>query len=573
MADGNKFSPQWLVAPPQLGTYHSIFKWGDPNEFEHPNQNFYRLIKQSLNLTDKDFESPKKIKYELVKVEQSSRLSARQMIEINAIVGEENIKVDDYSRASHCYGKTMLDLLRLREGIIENPPDAVVHPRNEDDIRRLLIFCNKQNIPIVVFGGGSSVTQGVECTRGGISLDMRTHMNKILKIDPVNQTATVQPGIYGPDLEYALNKANVTSGTPYRYTCGHFPQSFEYSTVGGWVATRGAGQNSTYYGKIEDMVLSQKYLTPAGEIMTIDIPAKAIGPDVDQIMIGSEGAFGILVEITLKVFRYRPDTRKRFGFVFRDWHSSLEACREIMQGEFGFPSVFRLSDPEETDVAFKLYNVNGTLIDRFLRFFDYHPLRRCLLIGYTDGEHEFGKLVHRKVKQICKKFGATYATGYVTKRWERNRFKDPYLRDSLGDFGIIIDTLECGVNWSNLNQVWDEVRTYCHSRPNMICMAHASHFYPQGTNLYFIFIAKMEDIEEYRNYQAGILDVIRKNGATMSHHHGIGKMIAPWLEGQIGKYQMDIFRALKQHFDPNNIMNPGGTLGIDLSPEENRPLP
>jgi alkyldihydroxyacetonephosphate synthase len=163
-----------------------------------------------------------------------------------------------------------------------------------------------------------------------------------------------------------------------------------------------------------------------------------------------------------------------------------------------------------------------------------------------------------------------WLTGYPAKSWEKGRFTDPYLRDTLQDFGIIIDTLECAVNWSNMNQVYEEVRAFVKSRPQTICMSHMSHLYPQGANLYFIFIARMTEIDEFVAFHRGILDAIQKSGAAMSHHHGIGKLFAPWIEGQIGKNQMEVFKALKKHFDPNNIMNPGGTLGLDIGDEEKR---
>lgn len=162
-----------------------------------------------------------------------------------------------------------------------------------------------------------------------------------------------------------------------------------------------------------------------------------------------------------------------------------------------------------------------------------------------------------------------YTTGLVTKGWEKGRFNDPYLREDMGDYGLMLDTLECSVNWDNFMEVYENVRRYCKSRPNTICMTHMSHFYPQGANLYFIFEAKMSDLQEYLDYQYGIMDNIQKYGASMSHHHGIGKMTAPWLEAQIGHNEMEVYRALKRHFDPNNIMNPGGTLGLDL-PEDKR---
>jgi len=570
MAEKSVFTPPWTESPPPSGSFRSILKWGGPAEFKHPNHRLYELMKQVFGLTDDDFRARTNTGEMPVAVAQPSRFSDETVAGLAAIVGEENVHTDHWSRASVCYGKTMVDVMRLRAGIIENPPDAVVDPRDADDVRRLVGYCSEHRIPVTAFGAGSGVTRGSECVQGGVSLRLGTHMKRLLSLDPVNQTVTVEPGIYGPELEAALNEAPERVGAPHRYTCGHFPQSFEHSTVGGWVVTRGAGQNSTYYGKIEDLVLSQKYVTPVGDIVTVDIPAKATGPDIDQIMIGSEGAYGILVEVTLKLHRYTPENRRRFSFVFRDWASGVEACREIMQGEFGFPSVFRLSDPEETDVAFKLYGVEGTPLAPLLARLGYKPMERCLLLGHTDGDRDLGKLIHRKIRRICRRHGALYATGYVTRRWEHGRFRDPYMREDLGDFGIMLDTLECAVSWANLHQVWDGVREVCHARPRTICMSHASHFYPQGTNLYFIFIARMDDLEAYLAYQASILDAIQQSGATMSHHHGIGRVTAPWLEGQIGTNQLEVFRALKRHFDPDNIMNPGGTLALDLPDEQRR---
>jgi len=486
------------------------------------------------------------------------------------MVGEENVKLDNYSRLEAAYGKTMIDLMRLRKGIVENVPDMVIWPRNKKDIKDIVRYCNEERIPIYVFGGGSSVNRGFEAVKGGITLDMGKHMNKIIKFSEINQTITVQPGISGPELEKVLNNAPEMFKAKRRYTCGHFPQSFEYSSVGGWVVTRGAGQNSTYFGKIEDIVLAQEYEIPVGTIKTQEFPAAATGPDADQIMMGSEGTFGILTEVTLKVFRYMPGNREKFSFIFKNWQDAINATREIMQGQFGYPSVFRLSDPEETDVAIKLYGIEGTLIDKVISARGYKPLRRSLLLGFAEGEKGFSRHVKKEIKKICRKYGAMYTTGYITSSWEKGRFKDPYMREDLQDYGIMIDTLECAVNWENIKKVHSGVRKFCKSRPNTIVMTHISHFYPQGANLYFIFIAKMDSIEEYLDYQYGILDSIQKYGAAMSHHHGIGKMTAPWLEEQIGKNQLDLYRALKRYFDPNNIMNPGGTLALDLPFEEKR---
>lgn len=566
----DEFRPDWCHEAPPAGTYRSILKWGAPDAFKHPNQRLFRLMKKTFGMTDEDFKTPINTGYEPVQFDRPIGLSEAQIEAFREIVGEANVKTDDYSRLQIAYGKTMLDAMRLREGIVENIPDIVLHPRSKEDIVKIVAYCNEQLIPVYVYGGGSSVTRGVECMKGGVSLDMRIHMNKVIRFSEINQTITVEPGMSGPDLEKTLRDAPARFGATRAYTCGHFPQSFEYSAVGGWVVTRGAGQNSTYFGKIEDMVICQEYVTPVGIIETKEYPALATGPSIDDIMMGSEGAFGILVSATLKVFRYMPENQRRFSYIFRNWEDARNAAREIMQGQFGFPSVFRLSDPEETDVMMKLYGVEDSPINKILTMRGFKPMERCLFLGFTDGETRFTKVVKRNVHRICKKYHAMYTTGVVTKAWEKGRFTDPYMREDLQDYGILMDTLECTVNWEQMEEVHEGVRAFCKSRPNTICMTHMSHVYPQGSNLYFIFIAKMGTIQEYLDYQYGILDHIQKFGASMSHHHGIGKMTAPWLEGQIGRSQMEVFRTLKRHFDPHNIMNPGGTLGLDMPDEQRR---
>ena len=566
------FRPEWEHEAPPAKSYRSIFKWGNPAEFKNPNERLYQMIKAKFNLTDQDFKQKKKQGLEKVSFEREISLTEEQIGAFEKIVGAENVKVDDYTRLEVAYGKTMLDVMRLREKIVENIPDLVLYPRDRNDIIGIVDYCNQEKIPLYVYGGGSTVTRGVECTKGGVSLDIRVHLKDVIDFNEVNQTITVEAGMSGPELERVLNQAPELFGAKRRYTCGHFPQSFEYSVVGGWVVTRGAGQNSTYFGKIEDLVISQEYITPSGIIQSDPYPAAATGPSIDHIMMGSEGAYGILTHVTLKIFRYMPENQRKFSYIFKSWEDAREATREIMQGQFGYPSVFRLSDPEETDVVLKLYGVEGTILDRAMSLFGYKAMERCLFLGFTDGEKAFTKNMKRRLHQICKKYGGMYLTGYPTKSWEKGRFRDPYLRDSIQDFGIMTDTLECSVNWDNMGEVHRVVREFCKSRPNTICMTHLSHAYPQGANLYFIFIARIDSIEEYMEYHRGILDHIQKSGATMSHHHGIGKMIAPWLEGQIGRNQLEVFRTLKRHFDPNNIMNPGGTLALDLTEEEKRIL-
>ncbi|WP_133967520.1 FAD-binding oxidoreductase [Eubacterium limosum] len=565
------FEPKWVKTPAPADSYRSIFRWGDPEFVKYPKESLFKMMKEKFQMTDEDFKTyAGDIGMDSVKLDRPCQLSEAHLEAFRAIVGSENVTTEDYPRLAVAYGKTGYDAARLREKRVDSLPDVVLYPSETEEIEKIVAYCAKHSIPLYVYGGGSSVTRGVEPIKGGVSLDMRKNFNRVLSFNETDQTITVQSGISGPQLEDALENAPARFGARRAYTCGHFPQSFEYSSVGGWVVTRGAGQNSTYYGCITDIVLSQKYATPIGVIQTSHYPREATGPDLNQIMMGGEGAFGVLTEVTLKVFRYMPENRKRFSYIFKDWETARKAAREMMQCEAGYSSVFRLSDAEETNLMLRLYNVDETPLWKLLDLRGYEDMRRCLFLGFTDGEKGFSKNVAKNIRRIAHRYGGMSLTSYVTKSWEKGRFNDPYLRDTMLDFGVMTDTLECSVNWSNMGKVHKEVRAVCHALPNTIVTTHMSHCYPQGANLYFIFITRMSDAEAFKAYHATILDAIQKSGAAMSHHHGIGKMFAPWLEGQIGRKEYGVYRALKNYFDPGYNMNPGGTLGLDLEEGEKR---
>ena len=569
MADKNGVRPGWFEGELPTASYRSLFKWGNPYVFKHPNQGLVGLMEETFGLSVEDLAQSHNLGLEAVEKDVPIRLSESQINDLEHIVGIENVTTDTYARLHASYGKGMIDLLRLRNKIHENLPDAVVSPRSDDEVRALVQWCDRERVALYVFGAGSSVTRAAEAVRGGITLDMSIYMKKVVSFNEIDQTITVQAGLSGPELEEILNHAPEKLGATRRYTCGHFPQSFEYSSVGGWVVTRGAGQNSTYYGKIEDIVISQEMVTPVGTIRTAPQPRSATGPDVDQILMGSEGAFGVLTQVTLKIFRWMPRNRWRFTYFFRNWEDAIDACREIMQCEAGNPSVFRLSDPEETDVAFRLYHIHDTVADKALQALGYKPMQRCMLLGTSDGAYGFAANVDRAVRRIARRHHAfDLSLLPITQMWEKSRFMDPYMREDLQDFGILTDTLECAVTWSQMRDVHARVRGFIKSHPQTICMTHLSHAYPQGGNLYFIFIARMDRIDEYLELQYGILEMIRKSGAAMSHHHGLGKQTSPWLEESLGKETVELFRAIKEHLDPNGILNPGGTLGLDLSPEQ-----
>ena len=562
MKNKNTFQPDWRRTPPQPKSFRSIFKYGDPEGFKHPNKRLLEELKSTFGLTNDDFKNKETTGDEMVDLQIPSKITEKQIRIFTSISGKENVSAGEYDRLKFSTGQTLEEHMKLRRQVTDKICDLVIHPRDKKEVEKIVRFCNDEEIPVVVYGGGSSVNFGVKPEKGGVTLVLATHMNKILNLNETNQTVTVEAGILGPQLESALNRSKEIYNTQYNFTCGHFPQSFEYSSVGGWLVTLGSGQQSSYYGDAADLVLAVEMVTPSGTIKTLDFPATATGPKVFDMIKGSEGTFGVVIEVTWKIYRFMPENRKYFGFIFKNWESAVNASREISQGEFGMPAVFRISDPEETHHGLKLYGIEGTIFDRLMTLCGYQPNKRCLFIGTADGAASLTSNIKRQVKKIARKNGGMNLTAFPAKKWEPGRYKDPYLKEDLMDYGILIDTLETGVKWDNLHEVHQKVRAFIKARPKTICLSHASHFYMQGTNLYFIFILKESDVEAYRQFQKGIIETIEKSGGTLSHHHGVGKMAGYLMEQHLGKNQMDVLRALKKHFDPKNIMNPGGQLGL-----------
>ncbi len=557
-----KFQPDWREDVPDPQSYRSIFKY-DPAKFKHPSSAWYEMFKQEFGLTDADFRIRKPGGDATVMLEHKSALDDTHVQALANIVGRENVSSGDYDRVKFGHGKSIDENLALRQGITKDVPDLVVHPRDKGEVAKIVAYCNEHKIAIVTYGAGSGVVLGNSAPHGGIAVVLKTHMNKLLSVSEKNQTAVVQPGMMGPDYEAALNEAPKRFGTSRAYTCGHFPQSFELASVGGWVQASGSGQASTYYGDACALLVSAEYVTPVGTIRTLDIPGTATGPRVNDILKGSEGAFGIMVEATMKIFRHMPGNRQRFAMLFPSWDAAVDASREIMQGEFGLPAVFRISDPEETEIGLKLKGFHDSVFDRFMRLRGFKPMERCLCIGTAEGERRFAEHVREMSLAIGRKHGAMSLTGYATKQWEHGRYSDVHMREDLLDYGILIDTLETGVTWESLQRVYQGVRTFVKQRPRTLCMTHCSHFYPQGTNLYFIFLLRPENEEEFFRFRSAIIDKIVELGGSISHHHGIGRLFAPWMQRHLGVGQMGILRALKRHFDPNGILNPGGTLALD----------
>ena len=552
--------PQWRESLARPGSFRDVFSF-DPAAIKHPSAGWVQMFKDEFGMTDADFAAPRSIGDAPVMLDRPG-LAVEHRDAIAAIVGDENVSDTAFDRVRYGHGKTLDENVALRAGRVGAVPDLVVHPRDKQDVAAIVAYCAEHGIPVVPYGAGSGVVLGNRAERGGIVLVMRTHMNKVLRINERNMTAVVQPGLLGPAFEEALNNAPQRFGTSRAFTCGHFPQSFEMASVGGWITALGSGQASTYYGDAYNLVISQEYVTPVGEIRTKQYPASATGPKVNDILKGSEGTFGVLVEATLKIFRYTPENTQRFAFMLPNWEAAVEFSREVVQGEFGMPAVFRISDPEETERGLALKGFDAGLANKFLVSRGFKPWQRCLCIGTAEGEKGFAKHVAAQAKRIARAHGGMSLTSLATKQWEHGRYSDAYIREDILDFGMIIDTLETSVTWENIYDVHAGVREFVKSRPGTVCMTHASHFYPQGTNLYFILVLKPEDEEEFFRFREAVIDKILECGGSTSHHHGTGNLFGPRLEQFLGSVEMDVLRALKRHFDPSGIMNPGNTLGL-----------
>lgn len=564
----NGVNIDWYTAESPKGSYRAIFKWGNQKEYKVPSQGMFDYLADKLDFDVNYLEKHKNFGDGQVDYEDTCALTAEEIKDLMAIV-DNNGTSDKYARLDVAYGQTMIDLMRLREGVVENVPDLVLYPSTQEEVEKIVKYCNEKKIAIYIYSGGSSVTRGVEpMVKRNVTLDMSKRMNKILKFNPTDLTLTVQPGLFGTALEAYLNNPD-NFETHEAYTFGHFPQSFEYSTVGGWVVTRGAGQNSAYYGKIEDLVLSQTYVTPVGTFTTERTYRKATGPDINQTMMGNEGAYGILTEVELKLHRL-SEKHIPFFYFFKDWESGVNCMREVMQAEGCVPSIFRISDGEETDLGMHMYGLaNKGWFKAYIKTQGLELGKMCFMVGFTDGSAEYQKAAMKTLRRIAKKNGAIslplrkVTDKMIVDMWSAGRFSDPYLRDNFQDYGVVIDTLECAVNWDNLHYVHQYVRKYVKDHPNTVCTTHISHPYQNGANLYFIWMQKALNLDEFKEFHSGVLEAIKNAGASISHHHGIGKLFAKYNAEALGEVQMEMLRALKYHFDPNNILNPGGTLWLD----------
>jgi alkyldihydroxyacetonephosphate synthase len=489
---------------------------------------------------------------------EASRLSDSQLAHMREILGAQWVRVDHADRVLHAAGKGYPDLVRLRAGQPEGAPDAVLYPHSHEQLRALLALCERQSLAVVPFGGGTSVVGGVAPLRGRhsavLALDMG-EMSAVLDLDEQSATVTVQAGMRAPALERYLGKRGLT--------LGHFPQSFEYVSLGGCAATRSAGQASTGYGSIEKLVLGMRFAAPAGDIALRALPASAAGPSVRQMLIGSEGALGVIGELSLRV-RPAPAQRVYEGLFFEDLAGGMSALRELSR-EHALPDVARLSDEAETRMSLALAGsggLKGRLGRAYVGARGYG--RGCLAIfGFEGGEREVA-FRRARALELARAHGGLGVGRSPGQAWLHGRFSAPYLRDELLTHGVMVETLETATQWSSLERLHGEVTSAIAAAledqhtPGMV-MCHLSHIYETGASLYFTMIARQREQAEIAQWQAvkrAASDAIVAGGGTITHHHAVGRDHAPWMAQEIGGQGVEALRALKQRLDPAGIMNP-----------------
>ncbi len=477
---------------------------------------------------------------------------------LEGIVGSDGLHSDRKCRILHSAGKSYPDLLIMRSGKIDHAPDAVAYPQSHDQVMRLLKICSDERIAVIPFGGGTSVVGGVEPIReelrAALTLDL-SQMNGLGRVDKESLTAQLGPGMVGPEVEASLATCGLT--------LGHFPQSYEYSTLGGWVATRSAGQASTGYGKIEDLVVGAGCATPVGDIELKPFPASAAGPQLRDLVVGSEGVLGIITDTTMRVHR-APEKRLYEGWMFKSFPEGVTALRRLIQDEIA-PDVVRLSDEAETQTMMLMAGDSKLkkVADGYIR------LRRfgggCMAIFGFEGEPGRVRARKKLAAKALHSAGALHLGGTPGKSWLRHRFEGPYLRDDLMDMSIFIDTLETATSWSNLLSLYQDVkdsitRALADRGNSSLVMCHISHLYPTGASLYFTFLSPQErekELEQWLAVKRAASEAISDGGGTITHHHAVGSDHRPWITRELGDDGVAILRSVKELLDPVGVMNPG----------------
>ncbi len=490
---------------------------------------------------------------------EASLLSDRAGSALRDVLGESGVRIDHGDRVTHAAGKGYPDLVRLRAGAPEGAPDAVLYPSSAAQVRAVLDVAARHSLAVVPFGGGTSVVGGVQPLRGTheavAALDLR-RLAALGGVDRESLTVIAEAGMRAAALERELGRRGLT--------LGHYPQSFEYVSLGGCAATRSAGQASTGYGRFEQMVLGLSLAAPAGEVALAAVPATAAGPELRRVLVGSEGTLGVICELALRV-RPAPVARSYEGVFFRSFAAGVQALRVLAQ-EHAAPDVARLSDERETGMSLALAGTGGpkgVLGRGYLGVRGYGG--GCLAIFGFEGEAEVVEQRRKRALRLVRGQDGLPLGRSAGRAWVAQRFAAPYLRDELLTQGVMVETLETATGWSNLERLHGAVGGAIgealgeQGTPGLV-MCHVSHLYETGASLYFTFLAPQREGQEIEQWQAvkrAASEAIVAGGGTITHHHAVGRDHAPWLEREVGAQGIEMLRALKAQLDPAGIMNPG----------------
>lgn len=474
------------------------------------------------------------------------------------------IRTDADTRFSMAFGESYGDWIRKRFGHVPPVPDGVAFPKSRDEVHTLLDLAQQNHWVVIPFAGGTSVAGHLDCPvseRSVLSLNLG-RLSGLLGIDPEAQLATFGAGTPGPALEAALRE--------HGYTLGHFPQSFEYSTVGGWVVTRSSGQQSLRYGRIEQLFAGGHLETPVGPLRIPTFPASSAGPDLRELVLGSEGRFGVLTEATVRVTPL-PEHESFHAIFLPDWDAAEEAVRTLVQRKLPL-SMMRLSNGIETETNLTLAG-HATLIGAMEKYLGIRGCGegKCMLMLGVSGDTRGARFALKEAREHLAKFGAVYIGTAMGSKWAANRFKGPYLRNTLWEQGYSADTIETAVDWPQVKPLMrameqtarDVFATY---GERVHAFTHLSHVYPQGSSVYSQYVWPTApggfepNFERWNRLKAAVARTIADHGGTASHQHGIGRDHAMHLDEEKGPLGMATLASLCRHFDPNRIMNPGKLL-------------
>ena len=517
--------------------------WGDPEQARPLSEGIRSVLTQALGVADSTLPELHRDQVKL----RPPALSPADRDALSDIVGAQNCGVDDQARLLRAGGKSTLDLLRRRSPGVQDAPDAVLTPGNEDEIAAILRLCAQRSIAVVPFGGGTSVVGGLDPLRGQfkavISLDLR-RLDALYNLDEISGEAEFGAGVTGPDAERLLGEGG--------FSLGHFPQSFQFATIGGFAATRSSGQDSAGYGRFNDMVRGLRAITPAGVLDLGRAPESAAGPDLRQLMIGSEGAFGVITRVRVRVHPTPAATRYE-AWSFPDFATGSDALRAVAQTGTG-PTVLRLSDEAETGVNLATTDSIG----------ENSITGGCLAITVFEGSEDHVASRHAETRSLLEAMGGTSLGAAPAQAWEHGRFNAPYLRDSLLSAGALCETLETATNWSNIGALKSAVTealttALAETGTPALVLCHISHVYPTGASLYFTVVAgqRGNPIEQWRAAKTAASEAMMRTGATITHHHAVGVDHRPWMRDEVGDLGVQVLRAVKATLDPAGILNPG----------------